>query len=259
MARTRREFLTASASAAAALALDPAALARTAGRPNVLVLIIDTLRADHVGAYGGRALTPNIDDLARQGLRGGQLGRRARHMPESRRLVRQWLVPELREPNIEARVHRFLAAAGTYWDDESRSCAAKVFSAGAEVLLTAAAHQPFAVVADTYEPHEPWTPPRDYIDLYGDAAYRGPEPCTSRYARVSEWLSRQRAGPVLRRIRDLYAAEVTMTDRWLGVMTGRLRELRLDRNTVIVLVADHGYLLGEHGWTGRSPRFCTRR
>jgi arylsulfatase A-like enzyme len=350
MARTRREFLTASASAAAALTLDPAALARTAGRPNVLVLIVDTLRADHVGAYGGRAHTPNIDDLARQGLRftrfypeamatvparrsiltgrrvwpfrgwhdwrglrptpgwepirdpdstftsalrragywtayvtdnpflgysspyrafrrtfhnfvgfGGQLGRRARHMPESRRLVRQWLVPELREPNIEARVHRFLAAAGTYWDDESRSCAAKVFSAGAEVLLTAAAHQPFAVVADTYEPHEPWTPPRDYIDLYGDAAYRGPEPCTSRYARVSEWLSRQRAGPVLRRIRDLYAAEVTMTDRWLGVMTGRLRELRLDRNTVIVLVADHGYLLGEHGWTGRSPRFCTRR
>jgi arylsulfatase A-like enzyme len=342
MARTRREFLTASASAAAAIALDPAALAQTAGRPNVLVLIIDTLRADYVGAYGGRAQTPNIDELARQGLRftrfypeamatvparrsiltgrrvwpfrgwhdwrglrptpgwepirepastftsvlrragywtayvtdnpflgyaapyrafrrsfdsfvgfGGQLGRKARHTAESRRLVRQWLVPELREPHIETRVHRFLAAGGAYWEDESRSWAAKVYSAGADVLRTAAARQPFAVVADTFEPHEPWTPPRSYIDLYGDPGYSDPEPCMSRYARVSEWLSHKRAGPVLRRMRDVYAAEVTMTDRWLGVMTGRLRELGLDRNTVIVLVADHGYLLGDHGWTGK--------
>lgn len=73
----------------------------------------------------------------------------------------------------------------------------------------------------------------------------------SRYARVSEWLSRERAGPVLTRMRDLYAAEVTMTDRWLGVLLARLRELGLDRNTVIALVSDHGFLLGEHGWTGK--------
>src|SRR5688500_4903434 len=38
-------------------------------RPNVVVLVLDTLRADYVGAYGGRALTPNIDRLARRGLR----------------------------------------------------------------------------------------------------------------------------------------------------------------------------------------------
>src|SRR5687768_457357 len=38
-------------------------------RPNVVVLVLDTLRADYVGAYGGRALTPNIDRLARLGLR----------------------------------------------------------------------------------------------------------------------------------------------------------------------------------------------
>src|SRR5687768_9191459 len=38
-------------------------------RPNVVVLVLDTLRADYVGAYGGRALTPKIDRLARRGLR----------------------------------------------------------------------------------------------------------------------------------------------------------------------------------------------
>src|SRR5918992_2246971 len=34
---------------------------------NVLLVTIDTLRADAVGAYGGRALTPNLDRLAAQG------------------------------------------------------------------------------------------------------------------------------------------------------------------------------------------------
>jgi arylsulfatase A-like enzyme/Flp pilus assembly protein TadD len=36
---------------------------------NVLLVTIDTLRADVVGAYGGRALTPNLDRLAAQGAR----------------------------------------------------------------------------------------------------------------------------------------------------------------------------------------------
>lgn len=38
--------------------------------PNLLLVVIDTLRADHVGAYGyARATTPNLDRLARQGVR----------------------------------------------------------------------------------------------------------------------------------------------------------------------------------------------
>lgn len=36
---------------------------------NVLLITIDTLRADAVGAYGGRAKTPNMDRLAARGLR----------------------------------------------------------------------------------------------------------------------------------------------------------------------------------------------
>ena len=35
--------------------------------PNIVVVVIDTLRVDHV--YGARALTPNMDALAREGLR----------------------------------------------------------------------------------------------------------------------------------------------------------------------------------------------
>lgn len=40
-----------------------------ASAPNILVIVVDTLRADHVGAYGyGRDTTPNIDRLAAEGV-----------------------------------------------------------------------------------------------------------------------------------------------------------------------------------------------
>lgn len=36
--------------------------------PNLLFIVVDTLRADHLGCYGGKANTPNIDKLARDGV-----------------------------------------------------------------------------------------------------------------------------------------------------------------------------------------------
>jgi arylsulfatase A-like enzyme len=43
--------------------------AARAGAPNVLVIVTDTLRADHLSTYGySRATTPNIDRLASQGV-----------------------------------------------------------------------------------------------------------------------------------------------------------------------------------------------
>ncbi len=38
-------------------------------RPNVLVITLDTTRPDHIGAYGSSNATPNIDRLAREGVR----------------------------------------------------------------------------------------------------------------------------------------------------------------------------------------------
>src|SRR5262249_57024928 len=43
---------------------------RHASRPNVLLITVDTLRADHVGSYGySAAQTPALDRLAARGLR----------------------------------------------------------------------------------------------------------------------------------------------------------------------------------------------
>ena len=47
-----------------------AAFAAPAAAPNVVVITIDTLRADHIGCYGYKQIhTPNIDALAAAGTR----------------------------------------------------------------------------------------------------------------------------------------------------------------------------------------------
>src|SRR6185312_4816703 len=50
-----------------------------------------------------------------------------------------------------------------------------------------------------------------------------------------------------------YAGEVTMMDTWFGHFMERFYELGLQKNTVIVMLSDHGYLLGERGYTGKVP------
>ena len=69
---TRRRFLQAAGLATAASAFVPRTLDSSGAgggsdRPNIVVIVIDTLRADHV--YGPRAQTPTMDALAREGLR----------------------------------------------------------------------------------------------------------------------------------------------------------------------------------------------
>jgi arylsulfatase A-like enzyme len=54
--------------AAGFLAAAPAV--RATSRPPVLLIVIDALRADHLGCYGyGRATSPNLDRLSRDGVR----------------------------------------------------------------------------------------------------------------------------------------------------------------------------------------------
>jgi hypothetical protein len=48
----------------------PAAKASSATPPSILLVTIDTLRADHVGCYGARGgSTPSLDGIAREGVR----------------------------------------------------------------------------------------------------------------------------------------------------------------------------------------------
>lgn len=190
-------------------------------------------------------LRESFDRFAR---RGGQLGVVRHPSSVSDAELRRWLHPGRADRDARARVRRYLAN-GRYSDDESNSWAARVFRDGARLLERGARRRPFALVVDTFQPHEPWTPPRKYLRLYDDPDAFAREPALPRYGRV-DYLGRQRKR-VLDRMRALYAAELTMTDRWLGTFMDRLHELNLEGETIVALVGDHGFYLGEYGWTGK--------
>jgi arylsulfatase A-like enzyme len=196
-----------------------------------------------------RSYAPLRASFDRFVAKGGQAGGTGAGVSDAE--LRRWLPPELDDAETRLRMRRFLGNAG-YSQDESRSFAARVFREATRTLDLAARRRPFALLVDTFEPHEPWTPPRRYVDMYGDPAYRGPEPAKPYYARVSRYLHGRTGEVLLDRMRALYAAEVTMTDHWLGMFLDRLDALRLERDTILVLVSDHGIYLGDHGLTGKS-------
>ena len=344
---SRRRLLQAGAAGAAGAAILPAAGCSSDdggggdedGQLNVLVLIIDSLRPDHVGAYGSPQIqTPNIDALANRGLRFsrafpeamvtvparrsifgsrrifpfrnwkpnpeigtspgwlpiddpqktfttalkdqgywtaqvsdnpftafmkafepfresfhewrtivGQSGFRKPPETVSINEVEHWLPPFLRDDRYIPGMRKYLANTGEGRDEEE-TCAARVYKDAASILDDARRRQPFALTVDCFDPHEPWSTPRKYLDMYGDRDYSGPEVGVTPYGFAQNFTQEQ-----FRRMHAAYAGEVTMTDHWLGHFLDRFHELGLHKNTVIVLLSDHGYLLGERGYTGKVP------
>jgi arylsulfatase A-like enzyme len=180
----------------------------------------------------------------------GQVPARRGPRRVSRRELDHHLPKALRGTSAEARMRNYLA-----WNppgrDERDYNAAKVFREAMGWIDWARARQPFALVIDSFDAHEPWDAPRRLIDLYGPAKAPSVEPIqpfATPAARASEVDLTKR---MLRRMRQLYAAEVTLVDVWLGRFLDRLENLGLAESTLLILVSDHGVLLGERGWVGK--------
>ncbi|HUS92948.1 MAG TPA: sulfatase-like hydrolase/transferase, partial [Phycisphaerae bacterium] len=117
----RREFLRRSAAAAAGVAgagLLGAARARAAasaralrqaqgrpprqaqGRANVVVILVDDMGFSDLGCYGGEVRTPNLDGLARRGLRFSQFYNTAKCSPTRATLLSGLYFPEVGEMQL---------------------------------------------------------------------------------------------------------------------------------------------------------------
>jgi arylsulfatase A-like enzyme len=105
----------------------------------------------------------------------------------------------------------------------------------------------FFLYVDTFDPHEPWDPPPYYVEQY-DPGYEGEEVIYPRYDLWREFLSEKE----LKHCRALYAGEVTLVDRWIGFLLDRIASLGLLKNTAVIVLTDHGFYLGEHGYIGKS-------
>ena len=103
----------------------------------------------------------------------------------------------------------------------------------------------FFLMIDSFDPHEPWNPPRYYIERY-DPNYEGDELFEPAYAPSSYASERE-----IQHMRAMYAGEVTMIDRWLGFLLEGLKYMGLWDDTAIILTSDHGFYHGEHGLIGK--------
>ena len=163
----------------------------------------------------------------------------------SEREVLRWLPRGMRSERYLTGMRQHLAnVAGAR--DERDSCAARVFSFGIDSLARAVRNKPFALVVDCFDPHEPWTPPDKYLDLYADPDYAGSLPGNVQYAHADYM-----PPAAVKRLPAVYGASVTMADAWLGRFLDRFEAAGLMDETVVVFLSDHGIVLGERGWTGK--------
>jgi arylsulfatase len=108
------------------------------------------------------------------------------------------------------------------------------------------AARPFFAWVHLFDPHTPHTPPEPYASGARPAQAAGLSP-------VRRWVPfrppgpRDFAEPVLGGHRDLYDGQVAYVDRQVGRLLDFLASHGLLAGTLIVLVADHGENLGEHG------------
>jgi arylsulfatase A-like enzyme len=169
----------------------------------------------------------------------------------------QWMMPQDKfdraliggpsSDHLEEILRQYLANT-TGRRSEEDWFAPQVFLRATEFLEGAAkGGDPFFMVVDAYDPHEPWDAPEKYVSLY-DEGYEGPEPMSASSG-DSGWLSERQ----LQRMKALYAAEVTMADRWLGVFLDKFEELKLGEDTLLLFLSDHGHAFGEHGVAGKVP------
>jgi arylsulfatase A-like enzyme/Flp pilus assembly protein TadD len=251
---------------------------------NVLLVTIDTLRLDRVGAFGGRpGLTPNIDRLAAEGLRLTRAYSSAPLTLPSHASILTGVSPPVHGlranglfrlgPNIPT-LATMLKGAGyrtgafvgafvldarfglnrgfdvyddRYGEKPSGDPAEGAERRAEEVVRPAAAwilnsrqssavspsvdsrqssvdgrqssnqpsaisHQPWFAWVHLYDPHEP---------------YRAPEPYASQH--------------------EPYDAEVAYTDATIGRLLDDLRAAHQLDHTLVMIAADHGESLGEHG------------
>src|SRR5215212_58616 len=131
---------------------------------------------------------------------------------------------------------------------------AKVFTAGMGLLEECNRQKkPFALMLDCFDPHEPWDPPEKYVKLHGGDVSRAWDPGTV----LNGTTATNGLGPAdVAQMKALYRAELSMADHWFGNFMQRLHELRLERETLILFLSDHGFLLGERGYVAKMATQC---
>jgi arylsulfatase A-like enzyme len=265
----------------AARAATPASLrtATPAGRPrNVIVYLVDTLRADHVGCYGYvRPVSPRIDAFARYATLFRHAVAQSSWTRPSTATILTGLLPITH--GLHRRRHALSGQAVTLAEalhdrgfrtagfvangnvargfgfaqgfetyrllPRKHHTAADVTARAAEWLDGWDGQAPFFLYLHTVEPHAPYAPPLPFRQRFAPG--------------VSEELTKMRAikrlhegklapTPELRRdLIALYDADIAANDAAFGDLLDLLVRRGLWQDTMIVFVSDHGEEFFDHG------------
>lgn len=235
--------------------LGSAACAPSPAPSSVLLITIDTLRADAVGSYGGAtARTPTLDQLARNGVR----------------VDRAWATAPITLPSHAS------ILSGRYPPSHGSRHNGLAMDGTVPTLATALKARGFATAAfvSAFPLDRRFGLARGF-DVYDDEmprpageVTRNERPGGETVDRASAWLDTHRAAPFFlwvhlfdphapygrpddgRSAHERYAEEVATTDQQVNrLLQGLGREAI---NTLVIVTADHGEAFGEHGEIGHS-------
>ena len=228
---------------------------------NVILITLDTTRADCLGCYGHPTIkTPNIDRLAREGVRFAQCST---------------CVPETLPAHTSILTGLYPFAHGSRINGDAVPDAGLVTLAE---LLQQRGYRTHAQVA-AYVLNATWGLKQGF-DSYGDITPKAGDdedrlaglqefsslPANDVADRTLEWLRGQGGqrfflwvhffdphqpltppGRLRAQYADPYLAEIAFVDEQIGRLLAELHTRKLDERTLIVLTADHGEARGDHG------------
>jgi uncharacterized sulfatase len=124
----------------------------------------------------------------------------------------------------------------------------------------------FFLSVGSSRPHTPLIAPKKYIDMYDPAKIpspaappekdRGVPPLARRFGRSADIFTTRRAtDKEAREAVAAYYACVSLVDAGVGLILDALKQTGLADNTVVILLADHGFHLGEHGLWSKYTLF----
>ncbi len=260
----------------------------------IIIVDIDTLRADHLGVYGyDRPTSPNLDTFAQEAIVFDWAFSQAPNTPPSQTSILTGLYPsthrmiydEDKVPDRAVTLAEALAAQGfetagfhdggymsqafnmgqgfaTY--DNSKGKGLEVIGPKVEAWLREHHESNFLLLIHTYDVHTPYAPPAPFADAFTSglaAPSPGFEPTSKQMEKVR--LSKYTDTPLkladndLAYARALYDGGILYVDSWFGEFMQLLRELGLDERATIMVISDHGEEFQEHGSVLHEKLYAT--
>ena len=258
---------------------------------NVVVLVIDTLRADKLRPFNPqtRVKTPVIDRFASEGVVFELAQSPENWTKPAVASILTGLHPQTHQqktsdaalPSTAELLSEHLKgegfATGSFiangyvsdrfgfdqgWDDyanyirEGKSTEAKdVFEKAGNWIETHKDGRFFAYI-QTIDPHVPYDPPGEYLQMYDPSEYAG----QIRPRMTGDLLEKAKRNPPQvvfdaadkRRLKALHDGEITKHDHFFGAFLERLSQLGLADDTLIVVTSDHGEEFEDHGSWGHG-------